>query len=99
MALITAAAIVIALGSGSATGADHNHYYAGYCTCDAAEQAHSAWGIFPPWYGDAGDWIDGAQASGWRVSSLPQVSSIVVLLPGVQASGPYGHVAWVLAMA
>jgi surface antigen len=77
-------------------GVDSNHFDVGYCTFDAAEQAHSAWGIYPPWYGDAGDWIDGARASGWLVSATPQVDSIMVLPRGDQGSGSLGHVAWVL---
>jgi len=79
-------------------GANTNHFDPGYCTWDAAEQAHTAWGIFPPWYGDAGDWIDGATASGWRVSSTPQVNTIMVLPRGDQGSGALGHVAWVLGI-
>ena len=82
----------------STSSAENNHFYPGYCTWDAAEQAHAAWGIFPPWYGDAGDWIDGARASGWHVASQPQASSIIALPPDVQGSGPLGHVGWVLSI-
>jgi surface antigen len=79
-------------------GAASNHFDPGYCTWDAAEQAHSAWGIFPPWYGDAGDWIDAARASGWDVSSTPEAHSIVAMPRGVQGSGSLGHVGWVIAI-
>jgi surface antigen len=95
VALLGAVAILIGLGSSVADSATSNHFFAGYCTWDAAEQAHNAWGIWVPWYGDAGDWIDGARTSGWQVSPRPQANSIVVLPRGIQGSGPFGHVAWV----
>jgi surface antigen len=100
MAILGAVAFVVMLGASSPSNsfADGNHFFAGYCTWDAAEQAHGAWGVWLPWYGDAGDWIDGARASGWRVSAVPQMDSIVVLPRGVQGSGAYGHVAWVLSV-
>jgi surface antigen len=82
----------------ASAGAPNNHFDPGYCTWDAAQQAHSTWGVFPPWYGDAGDWIDGARAAGWQVSSAPVVDSIVAMPRGVQGSGPLGHVGWVLAV-
>jgi surface antigen len=95
MALL-ATVLTITIG---ATSADINHFDAGYCTWDAAEQAHVTWGIFPPWYGDAGDWIDGARGAGWNVSSAPIPNSIVAMPRGVQGSGALGHVGWVLAVA
>jgi surface antigen len=99
VALLRAAALMVAVGTSMADStADRNHFFQGYCTWDAAEQAHNAWGVWLPWYGDAGDWIDGARASGWRVSPLPQADTIMVLPRGVQGSGPYGHVAWVLSV-
>jgi surface antigen len=93
MALLLFAALLV-----SSSSADSNHFYQGYCTWDAAEQAHSAWGVFPPWYGDAGDWIDGARASGWHLSSQPQANSIIAMPPDDQGSGPLGHVGWVLGI-
>jgi surface antigen len=99
MALLGAAALLVVWGASTPiTSADRNHFFPGYCTWDAAEQAHDAWDVWLPWYGDAGDWIDGARASGWHVSALPQVDSIMVLPRGVQGSGGYGHVAWVLSV-
>ncbi len=80
----------------TSAGVESNHFDFGYCTFDAAEQAHNTWGIYPPWYGDAGDWIDGARASGWQVTPTPQVDSTMVLPRGNQGSGAFGHVAWVL---
>ena len=76
----------------------NNHFYSGYCTWAAAEEAHSAWGVWLPWFGDAGDWAAAAQDAGWRVSPVPQVHTIAAMPRGVQGSGPYGHVAWVLAV-
>src|SRR5206468_5001296 len=96
--LAVAALVVVAGGAEPITSAEGNHFFPGFCTWDVAEQAHSAWGLWVPWYGDAGDWIDNARASGWHVSALPQVDSIVALPRGVQGSGPYGHVAWVLSV-
>ena len=97
MALLGVATLMVVLGASPANSpAESNHFFPGYCTWDAAEQAHGAWGVWLPWYGDAGDWIEGARASGWHVSALPQADSIVVLPRGIQGSGPYGHVAWVL---
>ena len=101
MGLVGAAAL-LAITSVAASGAvpDHgeNHFFPGYCTWDAAEQAHRAWGMWVPWYGDAGDWIEGARAAGWRVSAAPQVGSIVAMPRSVQGSGPDGHVGWVLGI-
>jgi surface antigen len=98
MALLGVAALLVVFSAPAPEAADGNHFFAGYCTWDAADQAHRAWGVWVPWYGDAGDWIDGARASGWRVSSVPQAQSIMALPRYVQGSGPYGHVAWVLAV-
>ena len=99
MALLGAATLLVVLGASPPnSSAEGNHFFPGYCTWDAADQAHGARAVWLPWYGDAGDWIDGARASGWRVSALPQVDSILVLPRGVQGSGSYGHVAWVLSV-
>jgi surface antigen len=94
MAILLSALLMF--GSSSTIGVDSNHFDAGYCTFDAADQAYAAWGIYPPWYADAGDWVDGARASGWHVTSTPESNAIMVLPRGVQGSGALGHVAWVL---
>ena len=73
-----------------------NHFSYGYCTWGAAEQAHRAWGIWIPWFGDAGDWAAGARSSGWNVSPIPQANTIIVMPRHVQGSGPDGHVGWVV---
>ena len=97
MALLLSMAMLFSVGTTSAS-ADTNHFDPGYCTWDAAEQTHLTWGIYPPWYGDAGDWADGARQSGWQVSTQPQANSIIELPRGVQGSGALGHVAWVLGI-
>ena len=73
-----------------------NHFSYGYCTWGAAEQAHRVWGIWIPWFGDAGDWAASARAAGWSVSPIPQADTIIVMPRHVQGSGPDGHVGWVL---
>jgi len=54
---------------------------------------HQLTGYWVPWLGNAYQWSYGAAASGWVVSSTPRVPSIIVLQPGVQGAGGYGHVA------
>jgi surface antigen len=98
MAILLSALLLFTSFGTPLVGVDTNHFDAGYCTFDAAEQAHNEWGIYPPWYGDAGDWIDGARASGWNISSVPQVDTIMVLPRNDQGSGALGHVAWVLGI-
>lgn len=99
--LRTAAFLVVLAGlAGTERGvaAEGNQFSPGYCTWDAAEQAHLAWGVWPPWNGDAGDWAAGARAEGWDVSAQPRAGSIVAMPRGVQGSGPLGHVGWVVAV-
>ena len=90
--------VVLLLRFGTALGTDTNHFDPGFCTWDAAQQAYQEWGIFPPWYGDAGDWIQDAQDFGWHVTSTPETPAIMVLPRGIQGSGPLGHVAWTLGI-
>ena len=98
--LLTAAAMLAMVGGATlAQGATGNHFYPGYCTWAAADAAHTAWGMWPPWYGDAGDWAAEASNAGWHVSPVPQPQSIAAMPRGVQGSGPYGHVGWVLAVS
>jgi surface antigen len=102
MRVLAALGLAIALlppaaASAAGGGADGgNHFDAGYCTWQAAELAYEAWGTWPPWFGDAGDWAAAAEASGWVVSTTPTVSSIAAMPRGVQGSGGYGHVGWVI---
>ncbi len=79
-------------GSGASDG-DGNHFFYGQCTWWAAYRYHQLTGHYPPWLGNAGAWAYGASAYGWVVSGTPRVPSIIVLAPGVQGAGDYGHVA------
>ncbi|GCE47308.1 CHAP domain-containing protein [Thermosporothrix hazakensis] len=72
---------------------DGNHFFYGQCTYWAAMRYHELTGIWVPWLGNAADWVSGAYAYGWHVSQQPVVGSILVMMPGVQGAGGYGHVA------
>ena len=52
-------------------------------------------GHFVPWLGNADEWACQAAAYGWVTSTVPNPNgpSIIVLAPGVQGAGSYGHVA------
>jgi surface antigen len=65
----------------------------GQCTYWADLRYHQLTGFWVPWGGNAWEWAAGASASGWIVSSSPHVPSIIVLQPGVQGAGSFGHVA------
>lgn len=65
----------------------------GQCTYWADFRYHQLSGHWVPWGGNAWQWAAGARAYGWNVSSIPHVPSIIVLQPGVQGAGYYGHVA------
>ncbi len=65
----------------------------GQCTYWADLRYHQLTGFWVPWGGNAWEWANGASASGWIVSSTPHVPSIIVLQPGVQGAGGFGHVA------
>lgn len=71
-----------------------NRFFYGQCTYWASMRYHQLTGKWVPWLGNAYQWTYGASSSGWIVSSVPKVPSIIVLAPGVQGSSPYyGHVA------
>ena len=74
-------------------GGGLNRFAFGQCTYWANMRYHALTGYWVPWLGNAYQWAYGASASGWIVSSKPHVPSIVVLQPGVQGAGYYGHVA------
>jgi surface antigen len=95
-ATLASAWLLVSASSGAQADGGSNHFSYGYCTWGAAEQAHRAWGVWIPWFGDAGDWAAGARASGWSVSPVPQTSTIIVMPRRVQGSGPDGHVGWVV---
>lgn len=66
----------------------------GECTYWANLRYHALTGYWVPWNGNAAEWVASARATpGWHVSRTPQVPSIMVLMPGVQGAGGYGHVA------
>jgi surface antigen len=70
-----------------------NRFAFGNCTYWANMRYHALTGYWVPWLGNAYQWAYGASISGWIVSSKPKVPSIIVLQPGVQGAGGYGHVA------
>lgn len=45
-----------------------------------------------PWGGNASDWLAGAQAAGWPISSTPQVGDIAWFQPGTDGAFSDGHV-------
>ena len=65
----------------------------GQCTYWADLRYHQLTGYWVPWGGNVWEWAGGARASGWNVSSSPHIPSIIVLQPGVQGAGSFGHVA------
>ncbi len=74
-------------------GGGLNRFAFGNCTYWANMRYHALTGYWIPWLGNAYQWAYGAAASGWIVSSRPHVPSIIVLQPGVEGAGGYGHVA------
>ncbi|HEY0757165.1 MAG TPA: CHAP domain-containing protein [Ktedonobacteraceae bacterium] len=65
----------------------------GQCTYWANYEYHRLTGRWVSWNGNANQWVAGARAAGWNVSTSPHVPSIIVLM-GVQgANSYYGHVA------
>jgi surface antigen len=78
---------------GSSGGGGLNRFAFGQCTYWANMRYHALTGFWVPWLGNAYQWYYGAKASGWVVSSMPRVPSIIVLQPGVQGASWLGHVA------
>jgi surface antigen len=68
-------------------------FFYGQCTWWANYRYHQMSNIWVPWLGNAWQWRYGAANYGWVVSATPKVGAIVVLQPGVQGAGYYGHVA------
>ena len=84
------------LGVGVTTqagGGGLNRFAFGQCTYWANMRYHALTGYWVPWLGNAYQWAYGASVSGWIVSSKPHVPSIIVLQPGVEGAGYFGHVA------
>ncbi|GHO71143.1 hypothetical protein KSC_100350 [Ktedonobacter sp. SOSP1-52] len=83
----------VGVNPGPALGGSGNRFFQGQCTYWAAYRFHQLHGIWVPWLGNAWEWLGQAQSYGWKVSAQPTVGAIVVLQPGVQGAGGYGHVA------
>jgi surface antigen len=85
----------VAVGSGNSP----RPWPYGQCTYWANLYYHQLTGWWVNWAGNANEWVAGANAAGWNVSTTPHVPSIIVLMPGVQgASYAYGHVAVVTSI-
>ena len=65
----------------------------GQCTYWANSRYHQLTGFWVSWSGNADQWVAGARAAGWTVSTSPHIPSILVMMPGVQGASYYGHVA------
>lgn len=78
--------------AGSTSGGLNRFFY-GQCTYWANMRYHELTGKWVPWLGNAWQWEAGAEEYGWIVSATPRLHSIIVLQPGVQGAGWYGHVA------
>jgi surface antigen len=65
----------------------------GQCTYWANYRYHNLTGFWVTWSGNADQWVAGARAAGWTVSTSPHIPSILVMMPGVQGASYYGHVA------
>jgi surface antigen len=75
-------------------GVTPDRFAYGQCTYWADLRYHQLTGNWVDWIGNAYQWKYGSLAApGWIVSSTPHVPSIIVLQPGVQGAGYYGHVA------
>ncbi len=74
-------------------GGAYDHFAFGQCTYYASLRYHELKGQWVPWLGNAYQWAYEASGFGWVVSSKPRVPSIIVLQPGVQGAGWFGHVA------
>jgi len=85
-------ALIPAAPAGANEGSLGSFFY-GQCTYWANMRYHQLTGNWVTWIGNAWQWQGGAMAAGWNVSSQPHIPSIIVLQPGVQGAGYYGHVA------
>lgn len=82
-----------ASGSGPVVTGSPESWPLGECTYWANLRYHALTGNWVTWIGNAYQWAEGARLAGWNVSSSPHIPSIVVLMPGVEGAGGYGHVA------
>ncbi|HEY0757166.1 MAG TPA: CHAP domain-containing protein [Ktedonobacteraceae bacterium] len=65
----------------------------GQCTYWSNYEYHHLTGYWVSWNGNADQWVTGARQAGWNVSQAPHVPAIMVMMPDVQGSSGYGHVA------
>ena len=72
-----------------------NRFFYGQCTYWANMRYHELMGHWVSWLGNAYQWAYGASANNWVTSSYPNPNgpSIIVLSPGTEGAGSYGHVA------
>jgi surface antigen len=72
-----------------------NRFFYGQCTYWANMRYHELTGHWIPWLGNAYQWAYGASANNWQTSPYPNPNgpSIIVLGPGTEGAGSYGHVA------
>lgn len=84
----------VAPGKPTVQTAASNTFPRGQCTWWAEERYARLTGYRIPWMGNAADWNTNARRySGWVISSVPVVPSIICLQPGAQGAGGFGHVA------
>ncbi|GCE20634.1 CHAP domain-containing protein [Dictyobacter kobayashii] len=69
-------------------------FFVGQCTYWANIHYHGLTGWWVEWLGNADAWAGGAASNGWITSAEPNPNgpSIIVLQPGVEGAGGYGHV-------
>lgn len=73
-----------AIGTSYTSGPFPNHFDPGQCTWYVANKR------YVPWFGNANQWIAGAEQYGFPVGTTPQVGAIMVT-----AESGYGHVSYV----
>lgn len=78
--------------SGGSGGNWPDHFPWGQCTWYVATQR------YVPWWGNANEWVAGAESYGYAVGMTPEVGSIVVWGGGDGYDIGYGHVAYVVAV-
>jgi surface antigen len=69
-----------------------NRFFYGQCTYYANMEYGRLTGFYVPWLGNANQWVYGARAYGWNVSTTPSVPAIIAFDPYVDGAGGYGHV-------
>ena len=72
-----------------------SRFFYGQCTYWANMRYQQLTGHYVPWLGNAYQWAYAAPSYGWVMSSEPNPNgpSIIVIGPGTQGAGWYGHVA------